>query len=138
MCRDRHPEIFLEIWPDLAKFGVWKGRNLAVWIFSGPGKGWDPSGWICIDVRTPKTQLFPYLGHLGISSAQFSYYLGVPPGAPGMQVQYCTALLLDPHGFLGTHPKASQTTPTQLRAKPCLEYPLGVTLPESHRALSLG
>ena len=46
---------FLEIWPDLAKWPIWEGWNLGVWNFSGPGRGWDPSGWICIDVRTPKT-----------------------------------------------------------------------------------
>ena len=76
---------FLEIWPDLAKSRVWEGRNLGVWIFSGVGRGWDPSGWICIDVRTPKPNYFPIWDIWGSVRAYFpilSYYLGVPPGSP--------------------------------------------------------
>ena len=76
---------FLEIRPDVAKTVVTEGRNLGVWIFSGPGRGWDSCGWMCIDVRIPKTTLFPYLGHLGISSGLFLHCFSlfrVSPWAP--------------------------------------------------------
>ena len=72
----------LESWSDFAKKCVWEGRNLAFWILSGPIVC-DPSGWIRIDVRTPKTLFFTYLGHLGVSSGISSYdFLSIIGGFP--------------------------------------------------------
>ena len=53
--------------PDLFKIGCMGKPKSGNSDLSGAGRGWDPSGWICIDVRTPETLSFPYLGHLGIS-----------------------------------------------------------------------
>ena len=45
-------------------------------------EGLGSSGWIRIDVRTPKNLLFPYLGHLGVSSGLFSHIIILFGGFP--------------------------------------------------------
>ena len=57
---------------------------MAVWNCSGPGRGWDPSGWICIDVRTPQNLIVSLFGPFGGQFGPiFPYYIviwGFPLG----------------------------------------------------------
>ena len=64
---------------DFAKIDVWEERNLAVWILSEPKNGWDPSGWIRIDVSTPIPYYFIIWASWGSARVYFninSQYLG--------------------------------------------------------------
>ena len=102
---------FLEIWPDLAKLRVWEGRNLAVWIFSGVRRGWDPSGWICIDVRTQKNLIISLFEPFGNQLESIFLLLGGSPwGGLGLDAAllapigpYLQHLAAVPRGSTGVH-----------------------------------
>ena len=110
MCRDRHPEIFWksgQIWQNLVS-----GRG-EIWQFGfsqGPGgAGIHLAGSVLMS-GPQKPNHFPIWAIWGSVRANFPIIWGFPLGglgldaAPGMQVQYCTALLLDPHDDLMATP----------------------------------
>ena len=74
---------FLESWPDLAKFGVWKGEIWQFGFSQGPGgAGIHPGGFVLMS-GPQKPNYFPIWAIWGSVRTNFpilSYYLGVPPG----------------------------------------------------------